>query len=868
MFVAFAQNYKPIRGMGIKVNLEQSGLSLASSSSNLNSLIDADLNNGLSLGALLNNNGNNTVVNNGIAVVNNNTVYPAGSVAGFNVGMPNNFISPLVLHKLTIATYKNGILQEISPSGSFSSTLTYQGLRLRTFLHFKTTKAFNEVRLLRSSSICDELLIYYAFTSDSNGVLENNGISNDIIGGSFSDIDAGFSYSGNYYNGNSTVSPLSMIVNKDKMIDGDKNSYGTVKLPSGVNGSFSVGIFDKTQYYPSGNRAGFVISSTNSGGVFTKEMLNNLVVETYLHGQLQNSQSYNNGSGGMSVASINSGSSRQKISIVTNKPFNEIRLKISQNSSCSNMGGINIHYAFEEPQSNIGCKEYLQCNKAIPYKAKLLCGNLPGGAYYCGKREQWTGTWSTSYLSYLGISNADNVVDDNPSNFATFSIPYNKGGFTGSLAVESVGTTYPAGTYAGFTIGKNTSVDWSSLGNIKVQLYNGDTLVEEKSTANNTLKLIPVEGGKTEVGFQSTKPFNRIRISINHTARICQNICYFIYNVFVEKDSDKDGVPDCKDLCPGGDDNIDSDGDGIPDACDTTNCMTNNDKSTTIDTDGDGIVNACDADSDNDGIPDALEDDNKDGRFENDDIDGDLSFIPVLGDGVANYLDLDSDNDGILDLFESGIPTSVINQIDKDRNGVIDSDVPVGKNGIADILETTPDSGQLRYPLKDTDGDGKPDYEDLKSNNVDYDLYAIGKGNLDDLGGGFISRIDDPDGDGIQAVVDTDLVRRGAPNSPLSPYATVLRINKVAAKIAGATQITEIVNDIKIYPNPVKSGENLMISSVEEGAYVLFSAEGKVVKTDKFTTRTGIDTSSLPAGIYIIKIETKSAVKSYKLIVK
>ncbi|MFP3548948.1 hypothetical protein SB748_36775, partial [Rhizobium sp. SIMBA_035] len=77
--------------------------------------------------------------------------------------------------------------------------------------------------------------------------------------------------------------------------------------------------------------------------------------------------------------------------------------------------------------------------------------------------------------------------------------------------------------------------------------------------------------------------------------------------------------------------------------------------------------------------------------------------------------------------------------------------------------------GVLKYPIRNTDGDDKPDFVDLNSNGVDNDLWVIGKDNLDDFGSGFISRISDSDKDGIQAVVDTDLIKRGAPNSPLSP---------------------------------------------------------------------------------------------------
>ncbi|MDN3691227.1 T9SS type A sorting domain-containing protein [Chryseobacterium tructae] len=75
-------------------------------------------------------------------------------------------------------------------------------------------------------------------------------------------------------------------------------------------------------------------------------------------------------------------------------------------------------------------------------------------------------------------------------------------------------------------------------------------------------------------------------------------------------------------------------------------------------------------------------------------------------------------------------------------------------------------------------------------------------------------------------------------------------------------------DQLKIYPNPVKAGKNLMITSVEAGAYTLLSPEGKVLKTGKISTNTDIDTSALPVGIYIITIETRSDVKSYKVIVK
>lgn len=194
------------------------------------------------------------------------------------------------------------------------------------------------------------------------------------------------------------------------------------------------------------------------------------------------------------------------------------------------------------------------------------------------------------------------------------------------------------------------------------------------------------------------------------------------------------------------------------------------DKSPLNDTDADGIVDGCDLDSDNDGIPDSVEDINGNRQYEDDDIDGNILVVGTLGDGVSSYLDLDSENDGILDLFESGVPATVLDVMDSDDNGVIDDGFAVGINGLADILETSPDSGIMAYPPGDTDDDGQPDFIDMMSDGTTPDLYAIGRSDLDLLGGGFISTLSDTDRDGIQSVIDTALDTRGAPGSPRSPY--------------------------------------------------------------------------------------------------
>lgn len=843
--VSAQKGYEPIRGMGVEAKpVNNSGICLACYNGSMNPVIDANLDNSVSMGNFA-----SLVSGNGISVKNTNTTYPAGYITGFNVDLGTSFITVDLLSSLRISTYKNGVLQESTTSSTLLSVPAFGGSKNRIFLHFKTTREFDEVRLYQTNvlSIFSAMNVYYAFAFDPTKVpVDNNGICDDIIAGSGVD--------GNISGSSSFLAPLSYVQNRERIGDGDKNSYGSIVLPAGLLGSYSVGVLDKNQVYPAGNKAGFVISPDDEGKLLSAEFLKNITVETYLYGQLQDSRRLSDGGGLINIKVLGFGSGKQKVAVTTTKPFNEVRLKVTQTVGV-NLGSLKVYYAFEEPAS-------CECNDKIQTSGSAIPGNLVNGS-------SWTSGPGLFGLILAKMVDPEKIVDTNTSNYATATIPAASFlSIFSAYATVSTNSLLPANTYAGFTLEKAANlIGVSVLENITVTLYNNNTQTDTFTSTGSLISgnFFTTDSNKFYVGGKATKPFNRIKVTFysGTGVRIPQN--YYIYNAFASRDDDNDGVPNCFDQCPNGNDSIDSNGNGIPDCAE--GCTAVNDKSPNIDTDGDGIMDACDLDSDNDGIPDALEDLNGNGKFEDDDTEGNILVTAVLGDGIAAYLDLDSDNDGILDLFESGIPTSVINQIDTDRNGVIDAGVAVGTNGIADILETSPDSGVLKYPLQNTNGDTYPDFIDLMSNGVTYDLYAIGKGNLDDLGEGFISRINDTDRDGIQAVVDTDLVKRGAPNSPLSPYAAFAKNGSAAKGIADA-DVTSTANDINVYPNPVKSGENLNVKSKEEGTYTLFSAQGQLVKSGKFSGNAEINTASLPAGVYIVKIETKSTVKSYKIIVK
>lgn len=168
------------------------------------------------------------------------------------------------------------------------------------------------------------------------------------------------------------------------------------------------------------------------------------------------------------------------------------------------------------------------------------------------------------------------------------------------------------------------------------------------------------------------------------------------------------------------------------------------------DTDGDGIFNRYDLDDDNDGIPDTIEGGlDKDGNGL-----ADHASVDTDADGVPDVYDLDSDNDGILDMMEARLDRAAVDALDRVSDGAIDLAFEVGSNGLADVIETSPDSDVLIYSIPDTDNDGTADFRDLDSDGDGIsDIVEAGGVDYDKDKDGLPDKFVDTDGKGVNDII-------------------------------------------------------------------------------------------------------------------
>ncbi|WP_020558403.1 Ig-like domain-containing protein [Thiofilum flexile] len=289
------------------------------------------------------------------------------------------------------------------------------------------------------------------------------------------------------------------ISNLTNVTDANLTNYASIDFPVlGVLAYAEIGVKEASISYPAGTFAGFRIEKV--GGLLDAGLFDNITVTTYLGGVARQTVSGSSLVDASLLGLIGSGSSGPfNIGFWTAQSFDEVRFKISQPVGLSLGGETRVYSALLE---QAGAGPALACNAdqgtswtkpAYPVRINSTRTGLSGVCVGCE------------------VTGASNIIDSDGSNYATINI---LAGLlaTGSISVEDpITTSYPAGSFAGFSVEDTGGLGLGLLNALTLTTYlNG---IQQESKGGGDLLDLPLFVGKHVVSFQTSLPFNEVRLT-------------------------------------------------------------------------------------------------------------------------------------------------------------------------------------------------------------------------------------------------------------------------------------------------------------------------------------------------------------------
>ncbi|MES2575862.1 MAG: gliding motility-associated C-terminal domain-containing protein [Bacteroidota bacterium] len=462
-----------------------------------------------------------------IAVKDQLTDYPIGTYAGFEIEN-SSLLNVSALGNITITTYLNGAQQQ-----QFSgNNLVVNGALLnnpgRYKVGFVSNTSFDEVQI----SINQTIALNLGTTRVYSAVFENFCAGPDLVCNTQTAMLAP-TYPV-YINGANTgidglVCALCSINDADNLIDQNSSNFAQINLTVSVGNSGSISVKDQVTDYPIGSFAGFTIENPS---LLNVNALDAVTIRTYLNGVLQETKF-----GNAALATVGTnllvGSSLQTIGFVTTTAFDEARITITNTATIS-LGVVNVYHAVFQKL----CPVTLECNKTYALTNPTFPVIIDSGK---------TGVDGVACVS-CAVNNTNNVLTPSTTDFASILVT------AGVIAPASIAvldhlSTYPAGTYAGFTIKDlNSLIQLDLFNSLTISTYLDGVLRESKSASlllNLSLTIPPYGSGSGmyNVGFQTTQSFDEIRISVGSLASVINDIN--VYGAFINTAGTSGGTLFC-----------------------------------------------------------------------------------------------------------------------------------------------------------------------------------------------------------------------------------------------------------------------------------------------------------------------------------
>lgn len=222
------------------------------------------------------------------------------------------------------------------------------------------------------------------------------------------------------------------------------------------------------------------------------------IITTYFGGSQQESRTFDNAG-----ISLITGGNRQ-IGFQTSQSFDQVEITVI----ALTLGGVTVKNAFVlEPCSTT---YDFSCNVNTSFTqdnfATIINNDRSGN----------------SALLTAGslFMNPENVVDNNPDNFARIFAAAGPLSTT-SLAVKSVGQSIPGGYFAGFLVENSSLVDLDLLNNITIRTYRNNAPLESATGAALGLNLRLLPGtNRRIIGFNTTQDFDEIVFETQSTLSV------------------------------------------------------------------------------------------------------------------------------------------------------------------------------------------------------------------------------------------------------------------------------------------------------------------------------------------------------------
>ncbi|RTY88865.1 gliding motility-associated C-terminal domain-containing protein [Flavobacterium sp. RSP15] len=498
-----------------------SGLSIGSVS-NAGNVITASTTDFASINLLL------SVLGSGSLAVKDQVVdYPAGTYTGFEIEN-SNLLSIATLANIEIKTYLNGIVSEQFLANSLAVNAVLLNGSGRYKIGFITTQSFDEVQIIINQTAGVTL----GTTRVYNAVFENFcagpalpcntpvAVTSPTYPVFVNAINTGI---------DGLVCAFCSVSDSENLIDADLLNFAQINLTASVGSAGSISIKDQITDYPAGSFAGFDIENTV---LLDINVLNAVVLTTYLNGVLQESKT-----GNSALVSVGTnllvGGSRKTIGFVTALPFDEVKITLI-NTALVSLGTTKIYSAVFENfcPPTVACDTtYVWTNPDFPV---IIDGDN-------------TGIDGVACVA-CAVNNTNNVLTPDSTDFAEIRVT---AGVISSAAIAVADQlfTYPVGTFAGFTIKDlNNLIELDLFQSLTLSTYLDGQLQEAKG-GSQLLKLlitIPPVGSGTgfyNVGFQATLPFDAIKISVGSLASAINNIN--VYGAFVNTTNSDGGTLLC-----------------------------------------------------------------------------------------------------------------------------------------------------------------------------------------------------------------------------------------------------------------------------------------------------------------------------------